>query len=94
MLHSSRKEYALMSREAVRESPPKSCMLSQMETLAIKGVQLPKPPHARGTACRTRPSRRRKAFRCSTVAAVMNDWGDHVSKRATVPWVVVAVGST
>lgn len=77
----------------VVESECVNCMLRRMESEVVRGAEVPNPPHERGGACRMHASEAEwEAFRRSTAAAVMNDWGEPVSSRATRPQRLVAVG--
>ena len=68
-------------------------MLKRMDAEVVRGRKVPKPPQERGDACRMHASEAEwDAFRCSTAAAVMNDWGEPVSSRATRSQRLVALG--
>ena len=75
------------------ESECITCMLKRMEAEVVGGVVVPKQPHERGGACLVHTSdAAREAFSYSTTGAVMNDWGEPVSSRATRSQRSVAVG--
>lgn len=77
----------------VLESDRINWMLRRMESEVVRGAAVPKPPQERGWACRMHWSDAElDAFSCSTAVAVMNDWGEPVSSRATRVQRFVAVG--
>ena len=75
----------------VVESECINWMLKRMDAEVVRGEEVPKPPQERGEACRMHASEAEwEVLRCFTAAAVMNDWGEPVSSRATRSQRVVA----